>query len=177
MCDTAAGTGLTVHDFEARHSAIVAGWVRTDQDLLWLAPSAVPPLTAEKVAAWVKPDGAAYIGCVDNHEVPTAYGEINPMRGQADHVWFGHIIVDPTRRNQGVGRRFILALLELAWSRFAANHVSLVVFPANLGAILCYQRCGFGLVGEEYHRFGNRGLRHRLVRLTITKPPSPDRPS
>ena len=143
----------------------IAAWVMSDQDLRWLAPGTVPPLTGEKITAWKKPGGASLVGFEANAKFPVAYGELNPMQTEANHFWIGHVVVDSSSRGRGVGRLFVRKLLEEAFYRQEARRVSLVVFPENGAAVHCYQRCGFRIVGDERHRFLPGGPRHRLLRL------------
>jgi RimJ/RimL family protein N-acetyltransferase len=144
--------------------------VESDEELLWLAPSTVPPLTVEKVTAWKKPNGEAFLLTCENDPLPIGYGELNPMRHEPDHLWLGHIIVSPPYRRQGTGQAFIQAMLDHAFHRFFASRVSLIVFPANQAAVRCYRRVGFMVTSEEYHRFGTTGKMQRLLRLEIEAP-------
>ncbi len=143
----------------------IAAWVTSEQDLRWLAPGTLPPLTGDKINAWKKVGGAALVGFERSGELPVAYGELNPMRSEAGHFWIGHVLIDPQKRGLGVGRLFVRKLLEDAFCRQEARRVSLVVFPDNQPAVHCYQKCGFRIVGDESHRFLPGGPRHRLLRL------------
>lgn len=143
----------------------IAAWVTTEQDLRWLAPGTLPPLTGEKITAWKKAGGASLVGFGRGSELPIAYGELNPMKSEAGHFWIGHILVDPRLRGCGMGRLFVRKLLEEAFHRREAFRVSLVVFPENRAAIQCYQKCGFRMTGDEKHRFLPGGPRHRLLRF------------
>ena len=150
--------------FLTPHAAIVASWARTERQLRWLAPSTPSPLTPEKVLQWRKPDGHALVYMEDARTL-LGYGELNPMRDEARHYWLGHLVVNPERRGQGIGRAFVRALLERAFDQISATKVSLLVFPANAAARACYLHAGFREVCEEFHQFGGRGPRHRLLRL------------
>ncbi len=145
----------------------IAGWVVSEEELRWVAPSTRAPLTAAKVAAWKKPSGEAFtLNRAANGE-PIGYGEVNPMRADTDHYWLGHIVVRPDKRGRGSGRALVEALLGHVFGKFCAKRVSLVVFPDNVAAIDCYRRVGFKIVAEEFHRFGGTGPAHRLLRLEI----------
>lgn len=143
----------------------IASWVRSEEDLRWLAPGTSPPLTSAKIAAWTKPGGEAVLGFEGRSKDPLCYGELNPMRLEADHFWIGHIIVDPNLRGCGIGRQFVQMLLAQASGNHKARKVSLVVFPENQAAIHCYESCGFQLVGDECHRFAVGGPKERLLRF------------
>ena len=154
---------------------MIATWVGTSQELLLLAPSTEPPLTARKVLAWRKPGAIAFVHRVDVGEQTTsiaapaiAYGEINPMRNSPEHFWLGHVVVEPTQRGSGLGRSFVLALVDHAHRLLGARRISLVVFPDNEPAIRCYSSAGFRNMGEENHQFSSDGPFHRLLRFEAT---------
>ncbi len=160
-------TRYVLERFDLRHAAQIAQWVETEEQLRWVAPSSRPPLTTEKVATWPRPGGRAFSlvprGAVD----PVGYGELNPVRNAPDTLWLGHLIVTPEQRGRGIGQLLVRGLLGEAFERLSAERALLVVFPDNEVAIRCYRRVGFRIVGEECHRFGNTGPRHRLYRLEI----------
>jgi RimJ/RimL family protein N-acetyltransferase len=144
---------------------LIASWVRTDEDLRWLAPGTPPPLTGPKIAGWRKPGGSSLVAFEGRSAYPVCYGELNPMRHEADHYWIGHVIVDPALRSCGIGKAFVRLLLSHAFGTRAARKVSLVVFPDNRAAIHCYESCGFRRVGDESHRFAPGGGPERLLRF------------
>ncbi len=162
---------LTLESFNPAHAPLIAGWVRTANELWQLAPSTPPPLTPEKILKWPKPGGQAFIGRTADRPAPIAYGELNPMRVERDQYWLGHVIVDPQVRGVGLGRRFVELLVAEAFEERAARRILLVVFPDNPAAIRCYERVGFLRAGEERHRFSTGGPLFSLLRLELSIPP------
>jgi RimJ/RimL family protein N-acetyltransferase len=160
-----SGNVMHLSNYNTKWGDFIAAWVQSEQDLRWLAPGTLPPLTGEKISAWKKVGGWALVGFERAAVAPVAYGELNPMRSEAGHFWIGHVLIDPQKRGLGVGRLFVHKLLEEAFQRQEARRVSLVVFPDNQAAVHCYQKCGFRIVGDENHRFLPGGPRHRLLRL------------
>lgn len=162
--------------FVPRHAPIVARWAETDEELLWLAPSTQPPLTAAKVGEWLKRGGHAFsflraeVGGQRAEEHLVGYAELNPMRNTPDHLWIGHVVVRPDMRGKGVGRTLLRALVNEAFGSLGATRLSLVVFPDNIGALRCYAAVGLRMVGEECHRFGGIGPKRRLLRYEMTAP-------
>ena len=156
-----------VRSFQTRDAIEIANWVETREQLRWVAPSTELPLTPAKVAEWKKPGGEAFVLVLGDQSEPIAYGELNPMRNAPHDLWLGHLIVRPNQRGQGMGQTLLTRLLELAFGRYAAKRVLLVVFPDNVAAIECYRRVGFQVIREEQHRFGDTGPRHKLLRLEI----------
>ena len=168
--DQAAFPGMRLRLFRVWQAPILARWVKSEQQLRWLAPSTPPPLTAEKIVAWKRPGGEAFVLAMGRDDAPAGYGELNPMRSGCGDLWLGHVIVRPDLRGRGVGTFLSRALLSEAFEQRGANRVSLIVFPDNLAALRCYRRAGFITAGEEHHQFGGAGSTHRLLRLEIARP-------
>jgi RimJ/RimL family protein N-acetyltransferase len=158
---------IRLEPFQPRHAPTIASWVSTPEQLFWLAPSSIPPLTTEQILTWQQADGRSFVGFVDGEVGPAAYAELNPVRNRCKHLWLGHCVVRPSLRGAGVGLQFVRELLIEAFDRMDASKVALIVFPANQGALRCYRRCHFRPTGEELHRFGS-SVTHRLLRLEAT---------
>ncbi len=156
--------------FRPGFARTVAGWVRSREELRWLAPSTPAPLTAAKVEAWRRVGGEAFVFSQLRSAHPLAYGELNRMRHDVGHLWMGHVIVDPVHRGKGIGLRFVKRLLMEAFIRREAGRVSLVVFPGNRAAVQCYLAAGFCCTGDEHHRFIPGGPLQRLLRFEIRNP-------
>ena len=137
------GEGWRLAPFRPWHAQTIARWIQTTQQLRWLAPSTRPPLTAEKILAWKKSGGDAFVLVKGGDGSPLGYGEINPMRRGGEHVWLGHVIVRPDRRGRGMGSILLRALLAEAFEQRNATRVALIVYPDNLPALRCYRRAGF----------------------------------
>ncbi len=56
---------------------------------------------------------------------------------------FGFIIVDNTRRGEGLGKRMLQVALKYAFEILGARKVTLGVFANNPSALRCYQSVGF----------------------------------
>jgi RimJ/RimL family protein N-acetyltransferase len=175
MAETVAANSASLREalrlvpFHARESGIVARWVQSEQELLFLAPATAGPLTGAKVASWVKPGGKALLLKHQGESLPIGYAELNPMRSDPGHLWLGHVVIRPDRRRCGLGRRFVEMLVEEAFQRGGAHRISLVVFPDNKPAIACYKRAGFVFIAEEVHQFAARGPKRRLLRYEIRR--------
>lgn len=153
--------------FEPQYAPLIASWVRSEQELTWLAPGTAPPLTPEKMVAWSKASDRRFMLWPEGLLQPISYGELNNMPDRTDQVWIGHFLVDPAHRGRRHGTRFVQALLGCAFQRLGAREVLLVVFPDNVGAIRCYQRVGMTPAGYERKRFEATGREHVFLRMTI----------
>ncbi len=158
---------LQLVPFDPSFAAAIVDWVETDEQLRWVAPSTRKPLTMEKVVAWKRPEGEAFLLIRPGDAMPVGYGELNPMRHDPSQCWLGHLIVRPDQRGRRVGQVLVHLFVEKAFETSCASRVVLVVFPDNASAVACYRRVGFREVREEYHRFGGLGPRERLLRFEI----------
>lgn len=155
-------------DFDRLMAPLIAAWVRSAQELFWLAPSTVVPLTAAKVVAWPGAEGSPRLFRRDAMVEPLGYCELNPMPGQQGHYWLGHCLIRPDQRGTGLGRIMIDLLLDEAFRR-SAYRVSLMVFPENLGAYRCYLSAGMREAGDQFKHFPTSNKRHRMVQMTISR--------
>ncbi len=155
--------------FSSSYAPLVASWIHTSQELIWLAPGTPPPVTAEKVAAWGPHRRNRFLFWTTGSQRPCGYAELNEIPGQPTQLWIGHFIIDPGRRGQSLGSRFAQALLARAFVEYGAKEVVLVVFPDNKRAIDCYERSGMQLVGQERKYFKSTGAEHLFLRMAISR--------
>ncbi len=160
---------LVLAPFESSMAPLVATWPRDGQELFWLAPKTVAPLTPAKVVAWAGPECRPLLFCQDDLIEPLGYLELNPMPADFGHYWLGHCIVHSSFRGRGLGRHMIGLGLDLAFRTQRAYRVSLVVFPDNAGAIRCYRNAGFVDAGDQYKYFPSTGRQHRMIQMTIDR--------
>ncbi|MDV6316706.1 GNAT family N-acetyltransferase [Idiomarina sp. HP20-50] len=59
------------------------------------------------------------------------------------------LIVSPKVRGKGLGRAFVKALMENAWTHKQADFITLNVYPENLPARALYKSLGFCEIGEN----------------------------
>ncbi len=154
--------------FHPTMASIVASWVNDAHELFWLAPKTFPPLTPEKVIEWAGVDARPWVMTRGDAEEVVGYVELNPMPGQPRHLWIGHCILRPSDRGVGLGRRIVELSLEEAFLARRASRVSLVVFPDNTPAILCYRRVGMVDAGEQVKYFRTTGRQQRMLQMSIT---------
>lgn len=154
--------------FERLYAATMLGWVRNEEELFWLAPRTTGPLTVGRIEAWTEPDDHAFLFWGDDSRIPLGYGELNQMPHRRNHLWLGHLIIAPSHRRKGWGRRLVAALLEEGFVRLRAKEISLVVFPENVAAIRCYRQCGMRAIGDQYKQFGQAGRQYRMIHMGTT---------
>ena len=64
----------------------------------------------------------------------------------ANACWF---IICENMKNKGIGESALNALIKIAFDKMRINKLTLGVFAFNIGAIRCYEKCGF-LVKEYF---------------------------
>jgi RimJ/RimL family protein N-acetyltransferase len=151
--------------FDALYAREVASWVRSDRELIWLAPSTPGPLTVQKVLAWGKNRDHCFLFWNGLQDVPIAYAELNKMSERPQTMWIGHFVLDPAHRGRSYGTQFARAMLASAFLACAATDVLLVVFPDNVAAIRCYERAGMAVVGRERKYFETIGEEYGFLRM------------
>ncbi len=134
-----------------------------------LTPTTRPPLTATKVVAWTRAPDRAFLLFEAHRNEPCGYAEVNAMCVNEEHMWIGHVLLDPRVRGRGMGTAFTRLLVDAAFNSLGAERLSLIVFPHNEAAIRSYLRAGFTLRGDEYHRFGRVGRRYRMLRFELDR--------
>lgn len=79
-----------------------------------------------------------------------------PDRSDIDTVRLGYVIVDDSRRGQGLGKKMIRMALDYAFGFMGAKKVTIGVFEQNKAALGCYLAAGFKDTGitEDYEIFG-----------------------
>ena len=155
--------------FDPLFAPLVASWVQSDQELTWLAPGTVPPLTTRKVMSWDTRRNRRYLFWDGVRKTPVGYAELNDMPSQKSQLWIGHFVLDPKQRRKGYAGRFAQALVGIAFETLDAREVVLVVFPENQGAIRAYERSGLAVIGEERKFFKTTQREHTFLRMSIRR--------
>jgi len=151
--------------FEPVWAELVLSWVRDAQEMYWLAPKTVPPLTVAEILSWKRPGHSPYLLMQPGRPQPLGYGELNRMSDAPRQYWLGHLIVDPAERGKGHGKELTRLLLREAFDQRGARRVTLVVFPENRAAVACYRAAGMREDGHEWHAFPAYGREECLLRL------------
>ena len=159
---------LRLSAFDEVHAERVVSWVRDAEEAYWLAPRTPPPLTADKVIEWAGLGRQPQMLVDLPDPTPLAYGELNVLQTRQHTYWLGHLIVDPARRGQGLGRLLTSLLLHRAFRVHDARRVTLVVFPENTAAIAAYRSAGMVEDGYELHQFPAYRTRVQLLRFVAT---------
>ena len=71
-----------------------------------------------------------------------------PENNNADLVRFGFIIISPTLRGKGNGKKMLNLAINYAKSNLKAKKITLGVFANNSNALNCYKAVGFRATGK-----------------------------
>ncbi len=151
---------MSLRAFAAGDAERIAGWAQSPAELeAWCARSDWP-LTADVFAGWhARSDVYPHVLADDGQAV--AYGEVW-HDAEEDEAELARIIVDPARRNEGLGRRLIVLLTgEARQAGFEA--VWLRVLPSNAAAQAAYRAAGFTRADAALEAEFNRGQKREYA--------------
>lgn len=119
-------------------------WVSNDALLFQFAgPSWSYPITREQILAHQldHPNKQLYVALNDTGQ-PIAIGEL--IHGEIHSPRLGRLLVgDPNLRGQGIGRKFMMDLIEECRTLHHPQEICLFVLASNRKAYSLYRRIGF----------------------------------
>ncbi|MDX9765764.1 MAG: GNAT family N-acetyltransferase [Ectothiorhodospiraceae bacterium] len=147
---------------EADHPAICA-LIPSPEELFLVYPRGRHPLTVEQLASLaaerhaltVMTDGEQVIGFANLYGLEAG-----------SHAFIGNVIVARTHRGQGLGRRLVRYMLDVAFGRHELREVCISVFNDNTAALLLYAGLGFVPYAIEERRHP-QGRRTALLHLRL----------
>ena len=156
--------------YDRLYAPVLLTWVRSDDELFWLAPQTPAPLTLRKIDKWTTERDDPFLFWTDGDPTsPIGYGELNRMPGSDRHLWLGHLIIAPSMRRRGWGGCMMNHLLRVGFQSRRVREISLVVFPDNVGAIRCYERAGLESWGDQHKQFSPSDRPHRMIHMGIRR--------
>jgi len=159
---------LILNRFEEADFSWLQGWVTSPELLFQFSGGHFSyPLNFEQLMNYraEHPDRLMYTAWME--EQPVAFGEIIPQDSGQPRL--GRILVgNPAMRGQGVGTRFVSALVEECGRLYDCNTVELNVWDENTGAIRCYEKAGFVFQPDDrvvLQAFGRDFNIHKMVKV------------
>ena len=145
----------------------IAGWPSTAEETrAWAGAGAHIPLGPVDIGLWhADPDVHPFVARRGGYLI--AYGELWIDYSEQE-VELGRIIVNPSCRGEGVGRAFVSALLERAFT-FEFSIVFVRVVPGNTIALRCYRAAGFDVATSDEQREFNKGQPIQYVWLNYRR--------
>lgn len=119
---------------------VIAGFPQNEEELYYMFPKAVYPLTAEQLLeAKRQRYDATMVTC--NDEVVGYANFYEAIANQ--HCSIGNLVVHPQYRSQGVASFLIAAMEQLAHEKYNATEVHISCFDANTKGLLLYAKLGY----------------------------------
>jgi ribosomal protein S18 acetylase RimI-like enzyme len=111
----------------------------------WAGPLVRFPLSIESLSKDIEfSDNNSY--CLTKGEAIIAFGQLIPK--EKGRLHFARIIVDPSKRAMGYGKRLCNALLHIA-NQKGYKKISLNVYRNNTNALKLYENLGFREIAEK----------------------------
>lgn len=114
---------------------------------MWNSAGFVYPLTEEQVEKkleeleWHKDEWV--MAAVDEFGELVGHFYMRRADFQRNSVHLGLIVVDESRRGQGLGKQMVEKAVQYAFSMLNVDRVTLGVYDCNPRAYACYQKVGF----------------------------------
>jgi len=122
-------------DFQA-----IAAFPQNEEELYYMFPKAVYPLTAEQLSEAKRHRYEATVVTCNNEVVGYAnFYEAIPD----EHCSIGNLVVHPQYRSRGVATFLITAMEQLAQEKYNATEVHISCFDANTKGLLLYAKLGY----------------------------------
>lgn len=80
---------------------------------------------------------------MEGEEGIVGFAELKDIQPDGQRATLARLILAPEFRRQGLGRRAVKEILELARERWNISEAELVVYQKNVAARHCYENCGF----------------------------------
>ena len=144
------------------YAALVRNWIDSERTYRRLGGRGDWPAPDELITGRQLNDMKAYV--LIEQRWPVAYAELWP-RPQQMALEVRWLLVDPTRRNDGLGSKMLDMLWHRASDKRGIARLVITLEGENREALGCYLRAGFTISGTT----GTPGLTlHRLVARTET---------
>ena len=150
---------LFLREFRPEDAPVIVSWIKNrDEQRMWSADrySSFPP-AAEEMRDMYRlrsEKGKFFPFCMTDGEKLLGHFILRYPSDDEKHLRIGFVIVDPSLRGTGLGKK-MMALAENRAKELGASRLSLGVFKDNPPATGCYGSCGFTITGEEdYTVFG-----------------------
>jgi GNAT superfamily N-acetyltransferase len=153
---------LRLRAFDMSAAGTVAGWAESGPETLrWCGRDAA--VSGDVVAGWASEDGVQPYGLYHDDRL-VGYGEAW-VDDEASEVELARLIIDPTERGHGLGRRLVAELTAVALRHYPS--VFMRVHPDNTSALRCYASVDFVPVEAALAAEWNRPQPVAYVWLTL----------
>lgn len=128
---------FTIDDFEP-----LSSWINSGKELIQFSGNIFTfPIDKDQISRYLEDCNRVAFKVIDNDKV-VGHAEIyheTQKRAKLCRILIG----DPNLRGKGLGQQVISKLLNIAFEDMGYSVVHLNVYDWNMGAIKCYENCGF----------------------------------
>ena len=152
---------LRLRPYKRSDADKVVSWIRNERIFrFWCADRFDHyPISPEDLNCQYDDPDAGDVYHLTAYDKQGVLGHINirfPDANDIDTVRFGYVILDDSRRGQGLGKEMVSLAMKYAFEIMKAKKITIGVFEENNAALHCYLSCGFGDTGiTEKYQIGN----------------------
>lgn len=155
---------MTLRKFQNTDAETIIRWIRSEREFReWCADryDHYPIDAADIVSNYGncgRRGGFFPLTAVDDNNVPVGHLILRYTDTEKTTVRFGFVIIDSSRRGEGLGKEMLGLAREYAVNKLGAETLTLGVFESNLPALNCYAAAGFRKAGETdvFEAFGEK---------------------
>ena len=139
---------LSLRPYQPSDAAVITSWLKSEYLMRqWCADRYERfPVTPDDMNAYherfIDGQRSRALTMVDGNDI-VGYITLRIPDGRTDEQRIGVVIVDDSKRGQGLGKNMIRMAVDFALNKLGATKVSLGVFENNPSAIRCYESAGF----------------------------------
>ena len=144
----------TFRPYKACDAEVIVRWLLDEKSFYQWSAGLLGeyPITAETLNAYYdrqkdNPNYMVFVAC-NEEDKPVGQLFIKYLDEKKEKVRFGFIVVDPTIRGKGYGKKLLSFAKKYAFEFLGAKEIGLGVFSNNPRAMHCYETMGFKLTGE-----------------------------
>lgn len=135
--------------------ATIASFPQSEDELFYVSPRFLYPLTAEQIARLLQ-DRHAPTVIVDSSD-GSAAGYANLYDRTSESCWLGNVIIAPSYRGTGAAAALIEAMKRLAKTELGVRRLQLSCHQSNARGLVFYHKCGFKPYDMRIAAYGARG--------------------
>ncbi len=164
---------MILRPFLESDAAVIAGWL-TDLETVyrWSAEHIGRfPVSSRDILDLYESEKkdypyTIYMTACDDDRVPVGHLLICFPGEDRSYARFRLVIVDSTRRGQGIGRQMLSMALNYSRDYLGIKQVAMAAMTDNEGAVRCYEKAGFAKTGSPVKRVIN-GKEFELNEFTV----------
>jgi len=140
---------LTLRSYDTKDAITVTGWIKSEYSLrMWCADRfSGYPLPSEEFDSLYKNKENGFCGMIAEED-GEKIGHFFVKDKGCGRFGLGLIIVDPSKRRRGYGRKMLEKAIGYAIESCHAKEITLSVFEENENAYSCYKKLGFTETGR-----------------------------